>query len=199
MEYKIQDLTNEQINILNKFNKDDLINVLQNLEKQKENRNIYHRTYYNKIKEDEQKINNIKDLRKEYYLNIKNDAVKYSLYLNKMKEYNKNHLIRLKLKNEQQDKPLKKVSKTLNYIVVCNDYYLININKFINNFQDLEILNKKIKQLFINKNDVISPFLIDGIFNEENIKKFVVSKYNNIIAEKFEIIKKFEIIERFDN
>ena len=119
--------------------------------------------------------------------------MKYSLYLNKMKEYNKNHLIRLKLKNEQQDKPLKKVSKTLNYIVVCDDYYLININKFINNFQDLEILNKKIKQLFINKNDVISPFLIDGIFNEENIKKFVVSKYNNIIAEKF------EIIERFDN
>ena len=35
MEYKIQDLTNEQINILNKFNKDDLINVLHNLEKQK--------------------------------------------------------------------------------------------------------------------------------------------------------------------
>ena len=142
MEYKIQDLTNEQINILNKFNKDDLINVLHNLEKQKENRNIYHRKYYNKIKEDEQKINKIKDLRKEYYTNIKNDAEKYSLYLNKMKEYNKNHLIRLKLKNEQQDKPLKKVCKTLNYIVVGDDYYLININKFINNFEDLEILNK---------------------------------------------------------
>lgn len=195
MEYKIQDLTNEQINILNKFNKDDLINVLHNLEKQKENRNIYHRKYYNKIKEDEQKINKIKDLRKEYYTNIKNDAEKYSLYLNKMKEYNKNHLIRLKLKNEQQDKPLKKVCKTLNYIVVGDDYYLININKFINNFEDLEILNKKIKQLFINKNDVVNPFLIDGIFNEENIKKFVVSKYNNILTVK----QNFEIIERFNN
>ena len=195
MEYKIQDLTNEQINILNKFNKDDLINVLHNLEKQKENRNIYHRKYYNKIKEDEQKINKIKDLRKEYYSNIKNDAEKYSLYLNKMKEYNKNHLIRLKLKNEQQDKPLKKVCKTLNYIVVGDDYYLININKFINNFEDLEILNKKIKQLFINKNDVVNPFLIDGIFNEENIKKFVVSKYNNILTVK----QNFEIIERFNN
>ena len=66
-----------------------------------------------------------------------------------MKEYNKNHLIRLKLKNEQQDKPLKKVCKTLNYIVVGDDYYLININKFINNFEDLEILNKKIKVLDI--------------------------------------------------
>ena len=195
MEYKIQDLTNEQINILNKFNKDDLINVLHNLEKQKENRNIYHRKYYNKIKEDEQKINKIKDLRKEYYTNIKNDAEKYSLYLNKMKEYNKNHLIRLKLKNEQQDKPLKKVCKTLNYIVVGDDYYLININKFINNFEDLEILNKKIKQLFINKNDVVNPFLIDGIFNEENIKKFVVSKYNNILTVK----QNFEIIEQFNN
>ena len=195
MEYKIQDLTNEQINILNKFNKDDLINVLHNLEKQKENRNIYHRKYYNKIKEDEQKINKIKDLRKEYYTNIKNDAEKYSLYLNKMKEYNKNHLIRLKLKNEQQDKPLKKVCKTLNYIVVGDDYYLININKFINNFEDLEILNKKIKQLFINKNDVVNPFLIDGIFNEENIKTFVVSKYNNILTVK----QNFEIIERFNN
>jgi hypothetical protein len=195
MEYKIQDLTNEQINILKKFNKDDLINVLHNLEKQKENRNIYHRKYYNKIKEDEQKINKIKDLRKEYYTNIKNDAEKYSLYLNKMKEYNKNHLIRLKLKNEQQDKPLKKVCKTLNYIVVGDDYYLININKFINNFEDLEILNKKIKQLFINKNDVVNPFLIDGIFNEENIKKFVVSKYNNILTVK----QNFEIIERFNN
>jgi hypothetical protein len=195
MEYKIQDLTNEQINILNKFNKDDLINVLHNLEKQKENRNIYHRKYYNKIKEDEQKINKIKDLRKEYYTNIKNDAEKYSLYLNKMKEYNKNHLIRLKLKNEQQDKPLKKVCKTLNYIVVGDDYYLISINKFINNFEDLEILNKKIKQLFINKNDVVNPFLIDGIFNEENIKKFVVSKYNNILTVK----QNFEIIERFNN
>ena len=195
MEYKIQDLTNEQINILNKFNKDDLINVLHNLEKQKENRNIYHRKYYNKIKEDEQKINKIKDLRKEYYSNIKNDAEKYSLYLNKMKEYNKNHLIRLKLKNEQQDKPLKKVCKTLNYIVVGDDYYLININKLINNFEDLEILNKKIKQLFINKNDVVNPFLIDGIFNEENIKTFVVSKYNNILTVK----QNFEIIERFNN
>ena len=195
MEYKIQDLTNEQINILNKFNKDDLINVLHNLEKQKENRNIYHRKYYNKIKEDEQKINKIKDLRKEYYTNIKNDAEKYSLYLNKMKECNKNHLIRLKLKNEQQDKPLKKVCKTLNYIVVGDDYYLININKFINNFEDLEILNKKIKQLFINKNDVVNPFLIDGIFNEENIKKFVVSKYNNILTVK----QNFEIIEQFNN
>ena len=195
MEYKIQDLTNEQINILNKFNKDDLINVLHNLEKQKENRNIYHRKYYNKIKEDEQKINKIKDLRKEYYTNIKNDAEKYSLYLNKMKEYNKNHLIRLKLKNEQQDKPLKKVCKTLNYIVVGDDYYLININKFINNFEDLEILNKKIKQLFINKNDVVNPFLIDGIFNEENIKTFVVSKYNNILTVK----QNFEIIEQFNS
>ena len=60
MEFKISDLTTDQINLLNQYNKDDLINILNNLNFMKEKRNNYHRLYYNKLKDDETKFNKIK-------------------------------------------------------------------------------------------------------------------------------------------
>ncbi len=48
MEFKIENLTNEQIILLNRFNKDDIIKNLEFLVNQKEKRNKYHRLYYNK-------------------------------------------------------------------------------------------------------------------------------------------------------
>jgi len=184
MDFKLEDLTPEQINILNRFNKNDIINNLLVLEHQKEKRNNYHRLYYNRLKTNDEKFNKLKLNRKDYYLNIKNDEEKYKIYLNKMKQYNHDYLNRKNLKSEdiKQDKPLKNIK--LNYIISDEEYYIINVNKFITNFEDLEIINKKIKQIIINKNDVNDIFLKDDIFNEINIKNFIVNKYNNIIKLK---------------
>jgi hypothetical protein len=184
MDFKLEDLTPEQINILHRFNKNYIINNLLVLEHQKEKRNNYHRLYYNKLKTNDEKFNKLKMNRKDYYLNIKNDEEKYKTYLNKMKQYNHDYLNRKNLKSEdiKQDKPLKNIK--LNYIISDEEYYIINVNKFITNFEDLEIINKKIKQIIINKNDVNDIFLKDDIFNEINIKNFIVNKYNNIIKFK---------------
>ena len=42
MDFKLEDLTPEQINILNRFNKNDIINNLLVLEHQKEKRNNFY-------------------------------------------------------------------------------------------------------------------------------------------------------------
>ncbi len=49
MDFKLEDLTQKQINILIRFNKMVLL-ILLVLEQQKEKRNNYHRLYYNKFK-----------------------------------------------------------------------------------------------------------------------------------------------------
>jgi hypothetical protein len=183
MEFKISDLTTDQINLLNQYNKDDLINILNNLNFMKEKRNNYHRLYYNKLKDDETKFNKIKNIRKQYYSTIKNDDEKCKNYLNKMKVYNKNYLDRKKLSPDYKKEHDGK-KKKLNFIEVDDDFYIININKFINNFEDLELINKKLKQIFFNKKDVEEIFLTNDELNEENIKKFIVSKYNNIVKIK---------------
>ena len=185
MDFKLENLTDEQINILNRFNKDDLVKSLLLLEQQKDKRNTYHRLYYNKIKDNEEKFNKIKANRKEYYINIKNDDEKYKNYLNKMKHYNKNYLDRMKLKKENIEtvKPLKQMIK-LNYIITDDEFYIINVNKFITNYADLEIVNKKVKQIILNKNDVNDIFYKNGIFDEGNIKNYILNKYNNIFKLK---------------
>ncbi len=183
MDFKMSDLTLDQINLLKQYNKDDLINILKNLSFKKEKQNNYHRLYYNKLKDDEEKFNKIKMLRNKYYTTIKNDEEKYKNYLNKMKVYNKNYLDRKKLKpdykNEHNDK-----KKKLNFIEVDDDFYIINIMKFVNNYDDLHLINKKMKQLLFDKKDVEEIFLTNNELNEENIKKFIVSKYNNIVKIK---------------
>jgi len=185
MDFKLENLTDEQINILNRFNKDDLVKSLLLLEQQKDKRNTYHRLYYNKIKDNEEKFNKIKANRKEYYINIKNDDEKYKNYLNNMKHYNKNYLDRMKLKKENIEtvKPLKQMIK-LNYIITDDEFYIINVNKFITNYADLEIVNKKVKQIILNKNDVNDIFYKNGIFDEGNIKNYILNKYNNIFKLK---------------
>ena len=45
----------------------------------------------------------------------------------------------LKSEDIKQDKPLKNIK--LNYIISDEEYYIINVNKFITNFEDLEILD----------------------------------------------------------
>lgn len=182
MEYIINDLTESQINILNKYNKDDLINVLHNLNNQKEKRNSYHRLYYNKLKEDESKLSKIKESRKDHYMNLKNDAEKYKAYLNKMKLYNKSYMARKIKTDDKHEQSAKK--KKINYIDVDDDLFIINITRFINNFDDLEYINKKFKQLLIHKKDVEEIFITDDAFNEENIKNYILNKYNNIIKMK---------------
>ena len=184
MEFIINDLTDEQLIFLKKYNKDDLINILSKLQTQKEKRNNYHRLYYNKLKDDETKINKIKSSRKEYYSIIKNDSDKYKEYLQKMKQYNKNYLDRNKIKMDivKPEKPIKTIK--LNYVIKDDNYYIININKLINNFDDIEIINKNIKQLIINKNEVQDIFFTNDIFNEDNIKNYLLNNYNNIIKIK---------------
>ncbi len=58
-----------------------------------------------------------------------------------MKQYNHDYLNRKNLKSEdiKQDKPLKNIE--LNYIFSDEEYYIINVNIFITNFEDLEIIN----------------------------------------------------------
>ena len=182
MEYIINDLTESQINTLNKYNTDDLINVLHNLNNQKEKRNSYHRLYYNKFKEDESKLSKIKESRKDHYMNLKNDAEKYKAYLNKMKIYNKSYMARKIKTDDKHEQSAKK--KKINYIDVDDDLFIINITRFINNFDDLEYINKKFKQLLIHKKDVDEIFITDDAFNEENIKNYILNKYNNIIKMK---------------
>jgi hypothetical protein len=106
----------------------------------KEKRNNYHRLYYNKLKDDETKFNKIKNIRKQYYSTIKNDDEKYKNYLNKMKVYNKNYLDRKKLSPDYKKEHDGK-KKKLNFIEVDDDFYIININKFVNNFEDLELID----------------------------------------------------------
>ena len=101
-----------------------------------------------------------------------------------MKQYNKNYLDRNKIKMdiEKPEKPIKAIK--LNYVIKDENYYIININKLINNFDDIEIINKNIKQLIINKNEVQDIFFTNDIFNEDNIKNYLLNNYNNIIKLK---------------
>ena len=101
-----------------------------------------------------------------------------------MKQYNKNYLDRNKIKMDivKTEKPIKTIK--LNYVIKDDNYYIININKLINNFDDIEIINKNIKQLIINKNEVQDIFFTNDIFNEDNIKNYLLNNYNNIIKIK---------------
>lgn len=183
MDYIISNLTESQIETLNRFNKNnDLTKVLTDFETMRNKRNQYHRTYYNKIKDDENKINQIKSNRINHYCNIKNDPEKYKQYLAQMRVYNKNYVLKHKTKDTTQ--PIKKTSKTSNYIDVDNDCYIVNINKFKHINEDVDISSTKIKQLIINKTNVDDPFINNGVINNDIVKAYLLLNYKSIIKQK---------------
>lgn len=186
MNHLIENLNEDELNILSKYDKNDILKALEQIKHIKNRRNIYHQNYYNKIKSDDEKINKLKTERKVYYNNIKNDETKYKEYLNKMKEYNRNYLLRLK-ENGTYDQIKKKKNIIDNdFIINDQEMFIIDIKKFIEKFNEFQTVNNKVKQLIIMKSDLNDDeiFLIDSNIDNEKLKIYLISKFSNFLKLK---------------
>jgi hypothetical protein len=64
--------------------------------------------------------------------------------------------------------------------------FIIDIEKFIEKFNEFQTVNNKVKQLIIMKSDLNDDeiFLIDSNIDNEKLKIYLISKFSNFLKLK---------------